>query len=1056
MVTPARPGQAMLKRASLVVGRHCFDIAHLLAEIAIGVMVVIVVAAGGLAMRLAQGPLAVDSVVRPLVASLNRQGPTQLRIGHTLLAWRGWQRSNAPVTLRVQQVELYEIDHGGEVVLARLPDAAVTLSLSRLLIWQLRPRTVTLSGPALHVVRARDGSFAIDLGDLVAPPMSGSPVDELVALGLLGAGADLEKPAAFLSELRHVSIDNARIAITDRELGSDWMVTGASLDFVRDGTTWHGRADLPLAAAGGSSLILAAHADVEANGASRVELSTGTTNPADLARAVPALASLQALRAPLTLDLGATLTPDLVPTAWQFDAAIGPGSIAVADGTLQVAGGKLSLSGHGAITTISALALDVTARHGADVSHFTGSGQFTRDANGVAGTILLDAGTVSFADLPDLWPQGVAPGARAWVTTHLSGGTARGGHLSIGISAQPDFSGLALTSVTGGFEAEDTSLTWLLRVPPITHGRATFSLADRSHIAIQIHSGQQGTIAVGGGSFDITNLGDHPRAALAVNAAGAVPDLLNLIAVPALHLLDRHPLDFTRPSGAFTGHLALSFPLRGQLKAKDFTFDARVQGTDVHLGQLAARHDLDHAALFVTVNDNGLVASGRGEIAEVPGDVATRIDFRPGGIDQIIQHSSFNAFATTAQIAAAGYDPLKLLDQGKVGLAITYNQTRGGSGGAVIDADLTQASLAPQLGWRKQIGSPGHAHGLILVRGRMVSDVPNFTASAPGMTVAGRIAVTEGAISAVSLQRLQLGRSDFAAQVQFPAVPSGAYHVHIKGAAIDLTSELKPDPHATAEDHGPHYVLDASFDHCYLANNQVLDQIAAHAEADGGVIQAAQVSLGAAAAQQTTLTIAPAIDGRLLTVHSGEAGELLLATNTLPDLRGGTLNLVARYDDTKPYHPLTGTATINKFRMSDAPAVTRLLEAMTGYGLIAFAQGPGLAMTTMQTSFTYQHNVLTLKNALAHSASIGFTADGTYNTATSEMNIHGTVVPAYIFNNALSHLPLVGRIFSPEQGGGVLAATFSMRGPHSDPVVRVNPLSALTPGILRGIFGGIT
>ena len=216
------------------------------------------------------------------------------------------------------------------------------------------------------------------------------------------------------------------------------------------------------------------------------------------------------------------------------------------------------------------------------------------------------------------------------------------------------------------------------------------------------------------------------------------------------------------------------------------------------------------------------------------------------------------------------------------------------------------------------------------------------------------------------------------------------------------------------------------------------------------------MSLGAAAAQQTTLTIAPAIDGRLLTVHSGEAGELLLATNTLPDLRGGTLNLVARYDDTKPYHPLTGTATINKFRMSDAPAVTRLLEAMTGYGLIAFAEGPGLAMTTMQTSFTYQHNVLTLKNALAHSASIGFTADGTYNTATSEMNIHGTVVPAYIFNNALSHLPLVGRIFSPEQGGGVLAATFSMRGPHSDPVVRVNPLSALTPGILRGIFGGIT
>jgi hypothetical protein len=35
----------------------------------------------------------------------------------------------------------------------------------------------------------------------------------------------------------------------------------------------------------------------------------------------------------------------------------------------------------------------------------------------------------------------------------------------------------------------------------------------------------------------------------------------------------------------------------------------------------------------------------------------------------------------------------------------------------------------------------------------------------------------------------------------------------------------------------------------------------------------------------------------------------------------------------------------------------------------------------------------------------------------------------------------------------VFAATFRLSGPIGDPQVSVNPLAALTPGFLRGIFG---
>ena len=64
----------------------------------------------------------------------------------------------------------------------------------------------------------------------------------------------------------------------------------------------------------------------------------------------------------------------------------------------------------------------------------------------------------------------------------------------------------------------------------------------------------------------------------------------------------------------------------------------------------------------------------------------------------------------------------------------------------------------------------------------------------------------------------------------------------------------------------------------------------------------------------------------------------------------------------------------------------------------------------------------------------------------------GTIVPAYFFNAMLGQLPLVGRLFSPEKGGGVFAARFGLDGSIEDPTITINPVSVLTPGFLREIF----
>ena len=85
--------------------------------------------------------------------------------------------------------------------------------------------------------------------------------------------------------------------------------------------------------------------------------------------------------------------------------------------------------------------------------------------------------------------------------------------------------------------------------------------------------------------------------------------------------------------------------------------------------------------------------------------------------------------------------------------------------------------------------------------------------------------------------------------------------------------------------------------------------------------------------------------------------------------------------------------------------------------------------------------------------SLGLTAQGDLDLRRRAANVTGTIVPAYFFNQLLGKIPLLGKLFSPETGGGVFAARYSVRGPLKDPKVGINPLSALTPGFLRGVFG---
>jgi hypothetical protein len=71
------------------------------------------------------------------------------------------------------------------------------------------------------------------------------------------------------------------------------------------------------------------------------------------------------------------------------------------------------------------------------------------------------------------------------------------------------------------------------------------------------------------------------------------------------------------------------------------------------------------------------------------------------------------------------------------------------------------------------------------------------------------------------------------------------------------------------------------------------------------------------------------------------------------------------------------------------------------------------------------------------------------------VDISGTFVPAYALNNAFAQLPLIGPILGGGRNEGLFGVTFRITGQASAPTLNVNPLSAIAPGFLRKIFGGV-
>ena len=82
---------------------------------------------------------------------------------------------------------------------------------------------------------------------------------------------------------------------------------------------------------------------------------------------------------------------------------------------------------------------------------------------------------------------------------------------------------------------------------------------------------------------------------------------------------------------------------------------------------------------------------------------------------------------------------------------------------------------------------------------------------------------------------------------------------------------------------------------------------------------------------------------------------------------------------------------------------------------------------------------------------IGATVEGFIDYHRDDVRMRGTFVPLYGLNNMFGQIPIFGQLLGGSNEG-LMGVTYEVVGPTSAPVLRVNPISALAPGLLRKFF----
>ena len=1007
---------------------------------------------------LSTGPVSLGFLTPYLKEALTL-GQTDIRVelDDTILTWAGWDR-----TLDIRAIGVRLLNERGEAI-AVIPEISLGLSGRAMLEKRVVPTTLDLLRPTLRFFRTRDGRLDLGFGANIGSTASDSALAFIEKL--LNPSAS-DRRDGFLNRIRILDAD---VILVDRATKSTWRAPWADITLSRSASGLDGKivADVEIGQA--TTRVTATGRYETRDGKLELEVLLADFEPSRLAVQVPKLELLKSFVAPISGTLAMTLFEDGRYSPLVFDLTGGPGVVslpkffptklvfsqlavrgAVTDSFTALRVDELFVDAGGPFGTISGLAtLDLKAEN-----------------FGIGGTMEGEFQNVPIDDLKEYWPLGLAPAARNWVTTSLHGGRVTKGKVRLTVRPE-DYANASLPddAVSLAVEFEGVSANYLDGLPELVGASGTSRMtADVLDVAVTM--GRTGSLELTEGQVHLDGLnGDAPAADIKFIASGPVAEGMKLLDMPPFEFAKLLDLDPATLSGQMAARAHFNFPLKETIAVEEIRFAAAANIREFAMTSGIGGFGLGGGSLITNIDANGMDVEGTVQVSGVPSTIKWRKKFHGAGAE--ISNLSVSLVLDEQGRKVFGLPKIPWLSgpiavNGEL-LARGWQIT-----GGELALNLTTATLdVPEIFWNKPSGTTANASLRFLLPHKdsgssvggnaatvnATATKATFSYAGGGLEAQGEIeAGSDGGFRRLDLSRLKFAQSEVAVSIR-PLAPEG-YIVALEGEQFDMRPYIDRLLGEAEQGELPPLTLTARLRRLILNDEHELANMQGRASYDGKVWQKMEASGDLRGGAPVNVALSAKDGKQVLSVTSTNGGAVARAMGIYDKAIGGELDVLATIHKGAEGNPVEGRVRMSKFRIVDAPTLAKILTVGSLTGVADVLSGQGVPFAQFQAPFRMLNDVIRIRGGRAIGPAFGITVDGAIDNNIEEVALSGTVVPAYTINSVLGAIPILGDILTGGKGGGVFGITYEVTGPISKPVIKVFPLSVLTPGVLRELLFG--
>ena len=185
------------------------------------------------------------------------------------------------------------------------------------------------------------------------------------------------------------------------------------------------------------------------------------------------------------------------------------------------------------------------------------------------------------------------------------------------------------------------------------------------------------------------------------------------------------------------------------------------------------------------------------------------------------------------------------------------------------------------------------------------------------------------------------------------------------------------------------------------------------------------------------------------TVISDRSRPVLSGINFAKSFGNGKINFTSEKFDKENSRTVV---TLTNFYIKKMPVLANLLSLTSFTGLVDTLSGKGVFFEKSYLEYVTKNKNLKIIDAYGTGDSLGYILEGSIKRD-GFVSIRGNLVPAYLVNDIIRQIPILGRVITGKQGDGIFGASFKLKGKSDSLKTTVNPIKTLTPRFIQRFFG---